>query len=237
MSSRADYLARYMSGSETKTKKKKKSRKSKESNETKIIVDTPVIREPVQEEIPEDDPEDEMVPTKVDLSSTKPNKGFKRIDTGEHITKEPEAISNSELTEQPQTVYRDSSGRIVDINQRKQEFDERKSQQQQNNQFTEIRLNEIEQQQQSKVQYQPQDASIDDPMTLFEPNETKVVDDYSYTKGTNPINRYNIKAGYFWDGIDRSNGFEQLKLRQINQLKYNKLENSINQSYQLELDD
>lgn len=234
MSSRAELLARYLSGSDSK-KRKKKSRKPTSAASTSIIIDVPIIDQPVEDELPEVIPDDETVPVKVELASTKINKGFKRIDNGAIVTKEPEKLTNQQLTNQSQTVYRDSSGKIIDINERKQEFEAKKAQDGQSK-FTEIRLNEEEQLKQAKEKYKPPVDEFDDPMSLFESNR-KSTDDYTYTKGINPVNRYHIKAGFFWDGIDRSNGFEQLKIRQLNEVKYKLIESSINASYEVDLDD
>mgnify|MGYP001024566052 CR=1 FL=1 len=237
MSSRAEYLAKYMSGSSEPKKKKKKSKKTEDESATLITVDVPVIStpEPSHEAALED--LSEMAPVKVELKS-KPNKGFKRIDNGTVVRKEPLTIVPEAEKQQPETIYRDSSGRVIDITERKQQFDEKKQADKDKKTFVEVRLDEVEQQKQANATFKPRESTFEDPLALFdEPStETNVESKYVYTKGTNPENRYHIKAGYFWDGIDRSNGFEILKLRQLNQEKFTKIDNSINESYDIEYD-
>jgi pre-mRNA-splicing factor CWC26 len=39
-----------------------------------------------------------------------------------------------------------------------------------------------------------------------------------------PINRYNIRPGRHWDGVDRSNGFEKEMFKKLNQQNAQALE-------------
>lgn len=206
--SKADYLSKYISG----PAKKKKKRKSAASN---IVVDLPIE---YQQEEPEVVEENEMAPVHVEMK-TREFKGFKRIDDGTVVdqpTASPESTAQSQ-----QTVYRDLSGRIIDIDEKRQQVREEKERAA--HKFTEIRLSEQEQELQSKqtkgVEKGPRtnlSTAIDDPMALFSPETPQInleIDNYTYSKGVNPVNRFGIKAGYFWDGIDRGNGFEEMVLR------------------------
>ncbi|KHC42000.1 pre-mRNA-splicing factor CWC26 [Candida albicans P76067] len=60
---------------------------------------------------------------------------------------------------------------------------------------------------------------------------------FVYNKGINIPNRFNIPAGYFWDGIDRSNGFEQMYLRKQTEYNYDKIDSKINETYEIDIGD
>ncbi|KAJ2702800.1 Pre-mRNA-splicing factor cwc26 [Coemansia sp. IMI 203386] len=48
----------------------------------------------------------------------------------------------------------------------------------------------------------------DDPALQFLENKKQEVHKFPVYKGQAPPNRFNIRPGYRWDGVDRSNGFE-----------------------------
>lgn len=131
-----------------------------------------------------------------------------------------------------ETVYRDSSGRIIDI--RVQEAHERALER-------ERQLHEAERktwsqgliQKQQKRQAQEQLASVrdksisrratdeeynrhfkeqeraDDPALAFMTKRRERGPQKPKYKGPWPPNRFNIAPGYRWDGVDRGNGFER----------------------------
>ena len=73
---------------------------------------------------------------------------------------------------------------------------------------------------------------IKDTTTTTITTTTKRIEDVSkskfvYNKGINIPNRFNIPAGYFWDGIDRSNGFEQMYLRKQTEYNYDKIDSKL----------
>lgn len=236
--SKADYLSKYTSGP---SKKKKKSRKN--TAPSSIVVDVPIDIQPADE--PEEEAEEnETSPVQVELH-TREFKGFKRIDNGTVV--DPSTVSASipgftALTSSShppptqQTIYRDLSGRIIDIDEKRQQVLEEKERASKT--FTEIRLTEDEQHTQAKQSFKPKATStIDDPMALFNPQSREFdlgIDNYKYNKGVNPVNRFGIKAGYFWDGIDRGNGFEELVIRNRNHQKLTKLDDRVEESYDMD---
>lgn len=224
--SRADYLAKYLGSS-----KKKKSKASRV-----VVVQKPLLSdhsEPVQEEDPESVP----------IVTTKEFKGFRRIDDGQAPKQADEPKLDEPKPEEPKpeepvnqkTVYRDSSGRIVDINERRQQLQDQKPT------THEVKLLEEEIERQSRPPAK-RTYVYDDPMPIFSNSTENALsnsaDDsrYHYTGGMMPVNRFHIKAGSFWDGIDRSNGFETLVLRLQNNTGFEKLERRINESYEVDLD-
>ncbi|ODV68989.1 hypothetical protein HYPBUDRAFT_105831 [Hyphopichia burtonii NRRL Y-1933] len=263
--SRAAYLEKYLSGGTSKKEKKKSKDKSKfksSANPTVIVQQDPVIHhedESDNEVKPNDDPENEFGPVKVSVGSSKLSKGFKRIDG----TEIPKDSSDQKQQKQPQnnqtTVYRDSSGRIIDIEakrkslleaQKQKEIDEQNRQQTINQgeadkllqaEF-ETKLSNSKSFQVSKsdegyIRHMKSKERFDDPLQVFDDkvktktSSTSKTGRPTYNKGIHPPNRFGIKAGFFWDGIDRSNGFEELIMRKRNEISVAKFSNSINESY------
>lgn len=241
MSSRADYLSKYLSGGETKKKKKK----SKSTTRPDIVkIDTPKL--PELEATQAEDLDliaaakegEEIDSPAVVESGTKQNRGFKRIDNGEVV--KPENANNL-------AVFRDSSGRIVDINERRKEILAAKKQKEEDDEKLRVSVNksdfdkkrDLEEHEKlalaasfsvSKDSKEYNDhmkgkSRLDDPLLRFEvkpvPSEGGRP---TYNKGISPANRFGIKAGYFWDGVVRASGFEDLLMRKRNEQRALKLE-------------
>ena len=201
----------------------------------------------------------------IDYLFQKSNKGFKRIDNGDIITTNntttttppPSSLSSSSSIIKPnklqpnqETIYRDSSGRIInDIKQRQEDLQQQKLHEEQLKQFTEIKTSKQDQINQEQEIFKVKNGHVDnqfeDPMTSFIKDTTttkKEFEDVSkskfvYNKGINIPNRFNIPAGYFWDGIDRSNGFEQMYLRKQTEYNYDKIDSKINETYEIDIGD
>lgn len=245
--SRADYLAKYLLGDASKKKKLKKNLKKEPSKSIIITEDPDPILNTVPE--PEDEVEEEFKPVNVEVKNN--FKGFKRID-GEAIKTE-----KPEQSEQPQTIYRDSSGLKIDIEARKKQLEELKelqlaekaAKQQQINQSEVEKLQQkqlaenLKKSQTFHISKQDEQYNsimrakrrFDDPLQSFQsetaPADISLTGRPNYSKGISPANRFTIKAGYFWDGIDRSNGFEELLMRKRNEEQAKKFDSSINESY------
>lgn len=244
--SRADYLTKYLLGDSKKKKLKKKKKNEEDSTRSIVITDEP---DPIISNVPEPEPEegeDEFTPVNVEVKNN--FKGFKRIDGVEIKPKEDSA---------PQTIYRDSSGLVVDIEARKKQLAELKQQQQVDKVAKQqlVNLGEAEKIEKEKLEKRLKSSKsfniskeddqyntimkakrrFDDPLQNFQ-SEPQSVDVSNtgrpnYNKGISPANRFNIKAGYFWDGIDRSNGFEELLMRKRTEEQAKKFDSSVNQSY------
>ncbi|EAZ63158.2 predicted protein [Scheffersomyces stipitis CBS 6054] len=242
MSSRADYLSKYLQSD----KRKKKSKKIPSATSNVVIRADPRVEKVESEEEAEiiHDEESELAPVKVQIATKSQSKGFKRIDNGSEVVQaEREKVEEPGKIEpeaQQTTVYRDASGRIVDIDNRRKQFEQEKEAERDKRTFTELRTAEDEIERQQKEKYVPKQSQFEDPLLVFEDkqdepeNSTNAYSSYVYNKGVNPSNRFGIRAGYFWDGIDRSNGFEELVLRKQTEQKFQKMDTAINESYDLD---
>ncbi|KAI5962404.1 CWC26 [Candida pseudojiufengensis] len=252
--SRADYLAKYMNNTQTETKKVKKKKKKVPEITSNITISktesiTPILShktEDLDEILPEEELDEESKP--VTVTNLKENKGFKRIDNGTITKLKPLPTSSStSLTKvekplvQQETVYRDSSGRIVDIKEAEENYTKRKQEEIDSKSKTEVRTSKEDQLKQESTKFKPKlNSNFEDPANAFIDEKIEIEDKtkskFIYTKGVNLPNRFNIPAGFFWDGIDRSNGFEELMLRKINEQNYNKVSTKINEDYEIVYD-
>lgn len=245
--SRADYLSKYLPGGDDKKLKKKSKRPKSTKVEVPLIIENdtsnqlsqlvPEADEDAEALLNNEDPENEFLPVGIEVSGApKQNKGFKRIDNGKIVA--PAAPEN------PETVYRDTSGRIIDLNERRAQLKEDKERKEKEakelqEQINSGELSRLKEQKYNElvakakrfdvskndaeyINHMTSKERFDDPLSAF--GETKKAEAVSetgrpvYNKGINLPNRFKIKAGFFWDGIDRSNGFEESLLRKRNEI-------------------
>lgn len=284
MSARLDYLSKYLQKDEgTRKRKKKKKTSSGDNPSLSVLSSAPVIvcnQAPHAEAINEDEDskqiietESEDAPVMVESSNThKQNMGFKRIDNG-NLVERNLTTSNQEETQQSitdssmlkvqpltqgDTIYRDQSGRIVNLDEKRAEMNKRKE----NAEEEKVRLREAinlgdadkirreafaeklenalrfdySKTNEEYAKHMRQKDQFDDPLSAFASKDEEQLSSVTgrpiYEKGVQPVNRFNISAGYFWDGIDRSNGFEKKLVTKRNELKMkNVIEKNSKESY------
>jgi pre-mRNA-splicing factor CWC26 len=158
-----------------------------------------------------------------------------------------------------ETVYRDATGRRIDVSMRRAEARRVAAEaEEKERQAKEALKGEVQQEEARRRREQLEDAKLmsfartaddedmnqemkdqerwNDPMAQFL-TEKKAPTGKGKSKrrpvynGAAPPNRYGIKPGYRWDGVDRGNGSEAKRFRAINRREMNK-----NLSYEWEMD-
>lgn len=283
MSSRIDYLSKYLLTSDTDKLKKKKKKRSHHklsdqndtSDSTAVVVGTvPLPTTHIEETTPLrpelEDPENEDAPIVLQPKNlSKANKGFRRIDNGMVVSNTNDSTESTNASksntdtmnqrlEQGETIYRDKSGRIIDIEGKRAEMADKAVKAEQEAKQLQENLNtgdvdklknasddmklsnatrfDVAKSSEEYVSLMKGKEQFDDPLLAFSQKEEKVevssTGRPTYGKGIQPVNRFNIPAGHFWDGIDRSNGFEQRLVTKRNDLKINSLvEKNSKESY------
>lgn len=146
-----------------------------------------------------------------------------------------------------QTVYRDSSGRIIDLNAQQAEQERlerlRLEKQAERNTWSQG-LVQKQQRQQAAAQlaavqqqgiarratdneyneYFKQQQRVDDPAMAFLTKKRSAGPSMPKYKGGWPPNRFNIPPGYRWDGVDRGNGYEKAFFERKAQLETRELQ-------------
>lgn len=285
MSSRLDYLSKYLKKDDSLRKKKKRNKRNDEQTSSQSYIDSsvPVIVEngiqtaevinPEEEHTQNNEIECEDAPVTVDSGSgSRQNMGFKRIDNGNIVERNSIKLkddknqqdntlkSTQDIEEMTQgnTIYRDQSGRIVNLHEKRAELKNQKELEKQEKiklreainlgDIDKLRKEDLVKNLESAqrfdysktneeyVKHMKQKDQFDDPLLAFGSKEaeesTSVTGRPMYDKGVQPVNRFNVSAGYFWDGIDRSNGFERKLVTKRNELKMkNVIEKNSKESY------
>ena len=150
-----------------------------------------------------------------------------------------------------ETVYRDATGRRIDISMKRAEARRLAAEaEEKERQKTEALKGDVQMQEAKRRREQLEDAKVmsfargaddenmnqelkekerwNDPMMQFiaEKKQTEGVKKGNKRRpvypGAAPPNRYGIKPGYRWDGVDRGNGFEQERFKAINRKERSK---------------
>ncbi|KAL5480162.1 CWC26 [Sanghuangporus weigelae] len=173
--------------------------------------------------------------------------------------KRSEAESERELEEArlaQETIYRDASGRKIDTKaeraeaaRRKRELEEKEAQKMEwgkglvQRDDAARRAEQLEKERKRGLAVYADDKELNeeqkstmrwnDPAAQFLTKKSKKGPRRpEYTGPPPPPNRFGIKPGYRWDGVDRSNGFEKKYFQKLNERKRKGLE-----SYQWSVDD
>ena len=226
-----------------------KKKKKQKTSDNVIVTEQPFL--PAANEVEDINEDGELGPVQIS-EPKKESKGFRRIDTGGMV--QPQ--------ENQDTVYRDTSGRIIDIDEKRAEIEQHKEEEIQRKQQLEKQINQGDVQRIEKEELKksirraqtnhlsPNDSEyndymksrthFDDPLLTFvattNTNPTSKTGRPTYSKGISPPNRFNIPAGAHWDGINRSNGFEEVVMRHLNESNAEKQNKKIHDGIELDLE-
>ena len=226
-----------------------KKKKKQKTSDNVIVTEQPFL--PAANEVEDINEDGELGPVQIS-EPKKESKGFRRIDTGGMV--QPQ--------ENQDTVYRDTSGRIIDIDEKRAEIEQHKEEEIQRKQQLEKQINQGDVQRIEKEElkksirraqtnhlsptdseyndYMKSRTHFDDPLLTFvattNTNPTSKTGRPTYSKGISPPNRFNIPAGAHWDGINRSNGFEELVMRRRNEINAEKQNKKIHDGIELDLE-
>lgn len=226
MLSRLAYLLKYTSDS-NKKEKKKKDKKRKEKDTLIVSYQKPFTNgndddEEVEAEILE---EGEGAPAQIEVS--REFKGFRRIDNQQLVQDTASEAKDEEPLQQQETIYRDISGRKIDIAEKREEVRLKREKEA----SEEAKYSEYIKNDESLVSYKVEKKRLneyfDDPFKLA----PMLKEDALGYKGINVPNRFGVTAGILWDGIDRSNGFEQLLMKKRQEQKVSRLDLKNNEEY------
>ncbi|GEQ71763.1 hypothetical protein JCM33374_g5449 [Metschnikowia sp. JCM 33374] len=260
MASRADYLSKYLSkGDPKRSKKKSKKSSSVSSSEPPHLIviegsgvfcqdashkDSTSVSQQLSIKETFTHTDNEFEPTSVALvpNLTAKMGGFKRIDNGEIVKTDKMDVGKPQADDRPNTIYRDSSGKIIDLQVKRDEIKTRNKENARREVLEKDRINtgdldKLKREEETsrlaratRFDYSKNDKEytdhmsrkerFDDPLagrlgSSSEAHEepTSATGRPVYSGGPQPENRFKIKAGHFWDGIDRGNGFEDRLVR------------------------
>ena len=282
--SRAEYLSKYVSSDKPKRHKKKRN---EEFESSVVVMDQNIVALPDTNENNDEDRPVDHLSNSAPVAPKKNFKGFRRIDTNDSVSDPPDRtgvnnVSDQETsapqeanisqkvddTQEPrlghetnvsqETIYRDKSGRVIDIKAKREQLQhQRTKESQQKEQAAALNQGDAQKAAELELRSRISNATtflvsskdeqfvshmksreiFDDPVATFAPSAKPLVVSSvgrpTY-HGVSSSNRYNIKAGVFWDGIDRSNGFESLVLQKRNQAIYEK---KLKHDYYNDIDD
>ncbi|KAG7194451.1 Pre-mRNA-splicing factor cwc26 [Scheffersomyces spartinae] len=238
MLSRLAYLLKYSSESKDKEKKKKKKKEKKEkaSDEDDTIIvghERRVVKDTLDDEpyVLEqgDDVNGDGVPVQVEV--TREFKGFRRIDTQELVQETTnDGDEPKDVQQLQETIYRDISGRKIDITEKREEVRLKKEKESLERAQRSDYIKNDESQVSYRVERKRLNEFFDDP---FKSVPTLRDNSLSY-KGMHSANRFGMTSGILWDGINRSNGFEQLLMKKRQEQNVHKLEAKNEEEYDFE---